>query len=380
MSVAPESLRRLALACFGVGAVSAGGWLAAVALGAREPFFHCWLLACVFWAGPGVGGLVFLMIHHLTGGRWGRVVRPPTEAAALALPALLLLFLPLAFGLESLFPWARIPAGEGGPVLEHRRAYLNAPFFLGRNAAYFAVWIALGLALAWRGRAALAPERPRVAGVGLVLLVLSVNLAAYDWLVALHEEWYSTIVGLYLLVGLGLTAIAQVALLSAVARPVRAEAGADEPQVLQDVGNLLLTCVILYAYVAFSQWLITWSGDLPAEVSFYLPRVSGAWEQVAQGLMVAHFALPFLVLLSRPVKRHPAALGAVAAFLLAAHLVAIAWMILPVAGGEPLELLSGVVCGVLGVGGLWLAVAVEVWRRREVARLGAQTAPRLGPA
>ncbi len=364
MTLAPGALRRLSLASFGIGAVSVAGWIGAVALGAGEPFFHCWLMACVFWAGVPLGCLGFLMVHHLTGGRWGGVVRAPGEAAVLALPALLLLFLPLLAGLDQLFPWARVPVGEGGRLLEHKRVYLNEPFVYARGAAYFVLWIVTGALLAWRGRGGWR-ERPVVAGVGLVLLVLSVNLAAYDWIVALHDDWSSTIVGLHLLVGLSLTAIAALALVAALAAPVRDTSRGDAPAVQQDVGDLLLTFVILYAYVAFSQWLITWSGDLPHEVAFSMPRVEGGWEQVTQVLMVAHCALPFLVLLSRRVKGSAVALGAAAAFVLVTHLGAIAWLVLPTARGEALALVSGTLCAVLGVGGLWSGVAVEVWRRRQ---------------
>jgi hypothetical protein len=311
------------------------------AAGDRAIFLQSYLWAYLFWLNVALGSLGLLLMHDLTGGRWLGGIGAWLHGAARTLPALAVAFVPLAAGMASLWPWADEHANHD-PHLLARSAYLNGPFFLVRAVACFAVWSLL----AWRiaGRAG-----PGVSGAGLVLFVLSVTFAAFDWGMSLQPDWYSTIYGIVFITSQAVAALSAAVLASAL--------GVQGPtsrvqDVSHDQGNLLLAFVTLWAYIAFSQWLIIWSGNLPEEVTWYLPRLRGAWGGTALTLIVLHFAVPFFLLLNRPVKRRRRALAAVAALLLAMQMLHMAWLILPslrpgLDWRDPLA--------VIALGGAWIA-------------------------
>ena len=132
-----DRLIRIALVA---GVVGLAVWFAAVVFG-RGPALRSYLVSYLFWVALGAGSLAITMLHHLTGGAWGLLIRRPMEAAAMTLPLLAVLFLPLAVGLGDLYPWARISGDI--PHLGHKRVFLNAPFFVGRSAFYFLLWSVL---------------------------------------------------------------------------------------------------------------------------------------------------------------------------------------------------------------------------------------------
>jgi hypothetical protein len=196
-----------------------------------------------------------------------------------------------------------------------------------RQVIYAAVWIAGGLILG--RRAGPRDFRPGPAAAWLVLYFAAGSFAAVDWIAALQPGWPSTIIGLYLIVSQILTAVA--ALCAVAAWRLRAcPPGARDT--LHDWGNLLLTAVVLHAYMAFSQFFIIWNGNLPNDISWYIPRRGGLWGVVSVLIITVHFGLPFVALLFRDVKDRPEPLLAVACVVLLARLFDTAWMVLPSAG------------------------------------------------
>jgi hypothetical protein len=349
-------VQRLALALGGAG-------LAACALGAiwnTEQFFHSYLLAFITWLALGLGSLPLLMLHHLTGGRWGFVIRRMLEAASRTLPLMLLLFLPLVFGLSQNYSWAR-------PEQTHenlqREIYLGIPFFLVRAGIYFAVWLTMMFLLnSWSaghdrtGDPAFPRRAQQFSGPGLVLYGLTVTFAGIDWVMSLDAKWYSTIFGPVVATSQMLPALA-LAIAAATflaSRPPLASVAI--PAVWNDLGNLLLAFVMLWTYMAFSQFLLIWSGNLPEEISWYLARSEGGWIWIAVALAVFYFALPFLLLLSRDIKRNPAKLRVVALAVVAMSFVNHFWLIAPAFSPQALWLDWMDVAAMIGVGGLWLAV------------------------
>ncbi|MGH7966458.1 MAG: hypothetical protein ACRERD_32310, partial [Candidatus Binatia bacterium] len=178
-------------------------------------FFHSYLLAYVFWTSLALGCLAVVMIHSLSGGAWGVVIRRVLESATRTLPLLALLFVPLIFGLPHLYVWARPEVVAGDVLLQHKEAYLNVPFFLLRTVCYFAAWIGVAYFLnKWsleqdRGADPHLERRVRLlSGPGLALYGLAVTFASIDWVMSLEPHWYSTIYGAMVMVGQGLTAFA----------------------------------------------------------------------------------------------------------------------------------------------------------------------------
>ncbi|HEX6202431.1 MAG TPA: hypothetical protein VF100_05450, partial [Thermoanaerobaculia bacterium] len=211
--VSTDALDRLQTIGLGVGVVAlvlcAVGWVVDA-----EQFFSSWLLGVVYWLGISIGCLALSMIHHLTGGSWGVPVRRVWEAAAGLLPLVAILFVPLLFGLEVLYPWAREAAADD-PVLAHKAAYLNEPFFLARFGAYFLIWIGLAFwlrSLSDRQDRAADPRWTKrmqvVAAPGLVIWAFVTTFAYVDWLMSLEPHWFSTIYGVYFFGGTGMASMA----------------------------------------------------------------------------------------------------------------------------------------------------------------------------
>jgi hypothetical protein len=358
-----ERAGRTALLYGGAGAVL-GALALAVGPVSRQVFLQAYLVAYLFWIGIALGCLGIVMLHHLVGGAWGFLIRRPLEAAAMTLPLMTLLFLPFLFGLSLIYPWAQPDRLAADATLRHKAPYLNVTGFLVRAAVYFALWNGLALLL-YRGSQAQdqtedpAPTRrsQAISGIGLALVFLTVTFAMIDWVMSLEPDWYSTIYGAMLLVGMGVSGFSAMIIVAASLadfEPLDTLAG---PEAFHDLGNLLLAFVMLWAYMSFSQFLIVWSGNLTEEIPWYLRRSAGGWRWVCAALMVFHFFLPFFVLLFRESKRNPRNLWKVAVLILVIHLVNDVWLVIP-AFPHPKPwgawLAVDFAVAFLGVGGLWL--------------------------
>jgi len=373
------ALERLQKASLAVG----GPFLLALAAGFaldRAQFFRSYLLGWLFWAGIGVGCLGLAMLNHLTGGLWGLVPRRLHEAAARTLPLMGLLFLPVLLGVRSLYAWAQPETVAADTLLQQKAAYLNVPFFVARAVLYVAAWSLLArLVSSWSRRdapdAARAGRLRGLSAVGLVLLSLTTTFAAIDWGMSLAPHWFSTIYGVLFIVGWTLSALSFTIVLMSRLSGEEPFSRALQPVTVHDLGKLLLAFTMLWGYVNFSQFLIIWSGNISEETPFYLRRLHGGWQVVAVVLLVFHFALPFALLLSRPLKRSARALGAVAALMLVMQLVDLYWLIGPDLLGHGHEDVRLRVhwmdlAATLGLGGLWLFLFAREARTAPVLPVG----------
>ncbi|MGE3275721.1 MAG: hypothetical protein AB7O67_11460 [Vicinamibacterales bacterium] len=320
-----------------------------------------WLVAFLFWLGLSLGCLGLLMVHLLSGGRWGLVVRRPLESGARMMPLLALAFVPLAIGAARLYPWAAPPALLD-ETLAHQHAYLNVPFFIIRGALYFAIWNWLTSAVTGRLRRqddewdeARASQARRLAAGGLIIYALTITLAGTDWVMSLEPHWFSTILGLLLMAGQGLLALALVIVVAAALRHEPALRPVLTPDRFHDLGKLLLAFVMLWAYMAFSQFLIIWAENLPEETSWYVQRATLFWQLWAAGLALFHFAVPFLVLLSRRVKRRIDPLVRLATALLVVRFLDFIWLVVPSGRVDTALACWLAVASLLAVGGAWTA-------------------------
>ena len=331
----------------------------------RNQFFQSYLFAFSFWAGISVGALALLMLQHMTGGGWGFVIRRVLEAATRTLPLMLILFVPIVLGAHRIYEWTDAHEIAEHPVLQEKSKYLNLPFFTVRAAIYFAVWLALAYFL---NRWSLLQDRTAdrkygknmrvLSGPGMVLFVFTVSFASIDWFMSLDWEWSSTIYGFIFVAAWGLSALAfTIAVMAALSRhePMSNVVGQYH---FHDLGKLLLAFVMLWSYFAFSQFLIIWSGNLPEEIRWYLPRIHGAWGAIALAVIVLHFAFPFLFLLSRSLKRNAGKLVIVAVLILLMRLIDLLWMIVPnFTHKYPIGWVGVAmyVAAPIAIGGLWLA-------------------------
>jgi hypothetical protein len=266
-----------------------------------------------FVTGALLGGLANVWLHQLTGGDWGEIIRTPLLRAARWLPLACLLFLPVLAGMRLLYPWAGAEPLE--PHTAFRSLWLSPAFFVARSVAYLLLWSAL----AWIEIRARHRSGGRAAAC-LLAFVFSSGLASVDWLMSLRPGWYSSVFGWLTGTGQMLSGLALAVLL------IDREAARRR---LPDFGNLLMMYVLTWAYLAYVQFLIIWSADLPREISWYLLRATPGWKAVAWTLAAVHFAAPLLILLSRRAKQAPRMMGGLAALLLAVHLLDCWWLVLP---------------------------------------------------
>lgn len=347
-------------------------------------FFHSYLVAFMYWLGLGLGCLGVVMVYHLTGGGWGVAIRRILEAGLATLPVLAVLFIPLAFGLHHNYEWTHTETVMADPVLSQKVAYLNIPFFLVRAAIYFLAWLTLAHFLyRWSGEQDRTGD-PRIvvrlrklSGGGIVLWGFMVTFAAFDWVMSLEPHWFSTIFGLLFITGQGLGALAFVAAIAFLLSPRDDFGPVLMPTILNDVGNLMLAFVMLWAYMSFSQLLIIWSGNLPEEIAWYMHRIGGGWKYVAMTLALFYFAVPFLILLGRGNKRQLPRLAALGAGILVVRLVDLFFLIAPDFYKNRLTVHWLDVATVAAVGGIWLTVFA--WRLEQRPLL-APNDPELEPA
>ena len=342
-------------------------------------FFRSYLFAFLFWNGVAIGCLSLLMIQHLTGGRWGLAIRRLLEAGTRTVPVLLVLFLPVVIGLKRIYPWAG--SEQADATIRHaiaiKHAYLNVPFFLGRAAFYFAVWLLLAHflnRLSLETDAGLDLRRARqmrsISGGGLLLMGLTITFMSVDWAMSLDPRWFSTIYGMLFMIGTALSALALcIVVITRImgTGPLAVIANADT---LHDLGKLMLAFIMVWAYFSYSQFLIIWSGNLPEEIPWYLRRYHGVWKLIGLFLVVFHFAVPFLILLSRNVKRRAKTVGMVALWILAVRVVDLFWLVRPEfpVTGFPLHWLD--VTLPIGVGGVWLGMFARQLKTRPLLPVG----------
>jgi hypothetical protein len=184
---------------------------------------------------------------------------------------------------------------------------------------------------------------------------------------SLEKHWFSTIFGFLFIVGQTLSTIAFVIVLVAILHARRPLSDLVTRGHFQDLGNLLLTFVILWAYISFSQYLIIWSGNLPEEVTWYTRRMGSATlRTLALALILLHFFLPFALLLSRKTKSEIGVLAGVALFVIVMRFVDLYWIVTPsfaqrMEGGGWLVKWTDLAAP-LAVGGVWLTL--YVWQLR----------------
>jgi hypothetical protein len=377
-----EAIPKDLLAPFGRRALIVGAGAALVSAGAAftipEPFFRAYLVGYLFWLGISLGCLALLMIQHLYFGSWAVVIRRLLEAGARTLPLMAVLFLPLLAGIPHLYEWSHPEAVQHDPILQDKAAYLNVPFFLWRAAGYFAIWLLLAYLLPRWSRQQdqrrgddVVGRRMRVAsGPGIAIFVLTATFASVDWVMSLEPHWYSTIYGALFMAGQALAAMSFAIAAVVLLRTREPLASAVSPAHLHDLGKLLLTFVMVWAYFAFSQFLIVWSGNLPEEIPWYLRRLRGGWQWIGLLIVVGQFFLPFVLLLSRSIKRDSRILVRVALLVVALRLVDSAWLVVPAFEHGVASVLLLTLVTAAAVGGLWLATFTFALSRQPLLPLG----------
>jgi hypothetical protein len=325
-----------------------GAVLIGVAAATGKHFYFSYLVGYMGVLGICLGALFFVMVQHITRAGWSVVLRRVAENLAWALPLMLLLFVPILVGFDEIFHhWAHANQNaDGSPmaatdprydlVLAGKAAWLNKPFFLARVAIYFAIWI--GLAWFFRsnslkqdenGDPAINLKLARVAAPGLLLFALSITFAAFDWIMSVDPHWFSTIFGIAYFVGGYMAFFAFLILLVSWLGKRGYLKGAVTTEHFHDLGKLMFAFMVFWTYANFSQYMLIWYANLPEETLWYQTRVENGWGSIGTLLILGHFFVPFVFLMSRHVKRNPVGLSIGAIFLLVIHCFDMQYLILP---------------------------------------------------
>jgi hypothetical protein len=304
-----------------------------------------------------------LMMYHLVGGGWGYTIRRLLESGSRTIGLLAVLFIPVILGMHELYKWVRPSIPEITEAVAKKAIYLNVPFFIARAVFFFFLWWFYASRLnRWSAAQdqtadiGLLRRFARLSGPGLAFYGLTLTFAVIDWAMSLEPGWFSTIYGMLWIVDTGLSALAFCIIVLAFLSDRHPLSEAARPDHLHDLGNLMFAFLMLWAYLAFSQLLIIWAGDVPEEISWYLSRLRHGWEWMAAALISFQFFVPFFLLLSRRNKRSRQRLGYIALLVLVMRIVDTFWMITPAfyPDGFTLHWLDPI--ALIGIGGVWLAI------------------------
>ncbi len=357
----------------GAALVGAAGLAASAVLGVTagdggRGVFFSYLLSFAFFLSLSLGALFFVILQHLTKAGWSVVVRRLAEGVAATLPWMGLLFLPVLLGMHQLYHWS-LPQASADPLLHAKRPYLNVPFFVVRWAVYLGVWWLLArfflrrsLAQDGSGDVELTRRMEGRSALAMVAYAFTTTFASIDLLMSLDATWFSTMYGVYFFAGSVVGFFALLPLLAWWAQRNGLLRRAITVEHYHDMGKLLFGFVIFWAYIGFSQFMLIWYGNIPEETGWFLRRQTHGWGWIGLTLVVGHFVLPFVFLLSRGPKRRPTTLAMAAAWVLLMHLVDAYWLAIPEGRpGSPLPHLLDFTA-LVGVGGLWLAAAALALR------------------
>jgi len=374
---APPSVNRVQRAGLFVGGMAL---LLAIpgALSSPEKFYHSYLFSYMLVFGLTVGSLGLLMLQHLTGGNWGIIIRRPLEAASRNIWLVLVMFIPIVLGMKTLYrAWLDPEHLKEEPLSKFQQGYLTSGGFLGRAVLYFAIWFLLmWLFNAWSRQQDERKQDPQIqrrfkslSGPGVILYVMATTFAAIDWVMSLSPHWASTIYGFIFVAGQAITSMCLMIIVIVLLSGSEPFSGIIQKRHLHDLGKLLFAFNMLWAYFDFSQLLIIWSGNQPEEISFYRTRLYGGWGVVTVIVLLFCFALPFLILLSREVKRTSGLISKVAAWMLFMRLVDLYWMTRPEFTSRAFPTYLDLIVPIALVG-LWLGFFAMNLKQRPLLPLG----------
>ncbi len=359
--------------------VGAVALLVAVILGFAghaEGFFQSYLFTYLFWLGISLGSLMLLFVVHLAGGSWGALISRPLEAAAGAVPLFALLFLPIVFGMKDLYPWTDAAYVASEPTVAAKTAYLNTVFFIVRAVVIFAVFT-FGAYLYRRlgkrqdddaGTSARTGYRMKnLSGLWVVVYILTMTFAAFDWAMSVTPTWFSGIYPGIIMASQVISALAAVILV--MVNLARVNPTIDKlltPKRLQDLGNLLMAVTMFWAYTQISQLIIQWSNNVVETATWYTLRLGPDWVGMSAFLLFFGFFAPFMILFSRWVKRTRRALSIVAVWALVVQCLNYYWFLVPAYGRSGFQVTVLDVLLLVGLGGIWVAVYARALAARNV--------------
>ncbi len=346
-----------------------------------EHLLETYLVSFAFFLAISLGGLFFVLLQHCTRAGWSVVVRRVAEAVAANVWVMMVLAIPVVYGIHHLYHWANVEAVAHDPMLDAKAGFLNPSFFIARLVIYFLIW---GVMASFLHRTSVAQDASgdpkltlrmeRLSAPGMLLFALTINFAAFDLLMSLDPHWFSTIFGVYYF---SVSVVAFLAVMPKILYALQMRGvlpNAITVEHYHDFGKLLFGFVVFWAYIAFSQYMLIWYANLPEETEWFLKRQTGEWATVSLILIFGHFVLPFVLLVSRKIKRRPLLLAITGGYVAAMCWIDVYWLVIPeFSPGVARFGLLDVLC-FLGMNGIYSAALLLRLRRHSVI---AEKDPRL---
>ena len=336
----------------------------------KPQLYHSYLTAFLYFLSLGLGALFFVIVQFASKAGWSVVVRRTAESMTAPLPVMLVLFIPIVLGLHDLYHWTHAAAVAEDSILQWKEPYLNQGFFQARAVVYFAVWA--GLSMFFRrtsirqdteGGVDLTRRMQKVAGPAIAAFAFSLTFAALDWGMSLDPHWYSTMWGVYYFAGAWVSFNALLAVLHLLMEKQGLLRGIVTMEHYHDIGKLMFAFTVFWTYIAFSQYFLIWYANIPEETAWFAHRAGSSWETMGITLMLGHFAIPFLFLIQRRVKRNRGTLMLGALWLLVMHYVDIYFIVMPSLHKDGVHFSPLDVAAFVGIGGIFFAVATMAMKR-----------------
>ena len=295
-----------------------------------------YLVSFIFFLSIVIGSLFLVALEYAANADWSTPFRRVSEFLAAGLPLLIIFAIPLLFNTSNLFLWSHSDYLGSDKMLAAKSAYLNTPFFMVRVFAIILIWIFFYSMIIKNSRKQDSTGNQLLTKRNIVLSVIfipvfaiTITLVAVDWIMSLESKWFSTIFGVYLFAGVAWSSLAALTITSIKLN----EKGFLHPAVKEDhyysLGTLMFAFTAFWGYIAFSQYMLIWYGNLPEETFWFMQRWDGGWKIVSILLIVIHFIVPFFFLLSFESKTNPKKLKFISIWILCAHFLDIYWLVMP---------------------------------------------------
>lgn len=381
----PASLSALSTPLCGGGLVLLViGWAVGTFLVSDKVGMSAYLAAFMYCLTLTIGCLFFVIVQHLVRAGWSTVVRRIAEVVMVMIVPLAVLFLPVLISLLSgsgtLYRWDdpdyAVTNHLNADVWAAKAGWLNQYWFIFRSCIYFAIWSVLAIYF-YRGsteqdetgQKSVTDRLQYWSGPAAMVFSLTTTMAAFDWVMSLAPMWFSTMFGVYLFAGSILSAHCLICVSAFLLQKKGAMRDEVTVEHYHDLGKLIFGFTLFWIYIAFSQFLLIWYGNIPEETEWFYHRQESGWAWVSIALVLLHWILPFMGLMSMYVRRRPGIIAFWAAYLLVMHYVDVFWMIMPEAHAAvpmvapasitPMTVLSSVLC-VLGMVGLMFGLVLRV--------------------
>lgn len=337
-------------------------------LALKDPhhFYFSYLVSFSFFTTLTLGALFFVLKQHISRAGWSVVVRRVPEVLMQNIRLMAVLFIPILIGMYDLYHWTHKEAVMHDHLLQWKAPYLNVGFFILRACAYFGIWFFLtkklynnSLAQDETGDSSITLNSQKTATYGILLFAITLTFAFIDWVMSLTPHWYSTIFGIYFFAGAMVVVMAALSLIFMGLSKFGYLSNIVTVEHYHDFGKWLYGFNIFWSYIAFSQYFLIWYANIPEETIWFASHFAGSWNFVAILLAVGHFAVPFIMFMSRHAKRCLPFNACMAIWLIFMHFVDMYWLVMPNAHPGGVHISMGDIVSFLGIGGVYFGFFIK---------------------